>query len=137
MSKPDQLLMITDIKGGNTVENGQAAYLDVEDQHQSLVRLAVKQIDLRKLEIAFADLDFRASQQRQLSHSGMHLEEVSAQGVLDLKANPDVASGGIVLVMTHQNRRSTHILLNPDQIDELARRLDAAKHQLLNQKNPN
>jgi hypothetical protein len=137
MGKPDQLIIVSEILGGNPSEDAEGAYLDVRGTDKRVTRIAMRQRDLQLMEFAFGDLRGLTAQARKKAGKDDGLVEVTVQTVDRLKVNPDFARGQIAIELVHMNTRSTHISLTLPQIEDLQRLIDGAKADLAAHQKPN
>lgn len=138
MSSVDQLVMVASIKGGSSVRQGDAAFLDIADNTGRIIRLAVQYLDLPKLESAFGELQAMVATERQQAGKDVGIETVTALTIANIVARADPSNGAVVLQFVHEgSSRSSYVTLTLDQCDELARRLDAAKADLAAYRSPN
>ena len=126
-----QLIYLLNVTGGGADEKGEIGFLDVADANERTTRLCLHHLDLPKFHESIEALYGLVTAERNRHGKDAVTKTLSTKAIVDVQAHADYQTGGIVLQFEHPSGRSTWLSVDLAQVEELVRRMHAAKTEFV------
>lgn len=130
MTAFDQLVRLAAVKARGTANDGDFAYLDIDDGGERTIRITVHHLVLPRLMAELDAVEIDVARARKTSNKVVGPPVAAAKKIDQASLVMARDIGSVVIRLGHPNGTTTNLALNPSMVDYLIGQLEEAKVRL-------